>query len=90
MKILVINKKLLSQILLNYPQEYLVKKVLIPTIKYIYDKLDDQCLRGKSFDVVYLTPNSFNENLVSLYIDNPRMAIIESKLILIFVAHENC
>ena len=38
MKILVINKKLLSQILLNYPQEYLVKKVLIPTIKYIYDK----------------------------------------------------
>ena len=90
MKILVINKKLLSQILLNYSQEYLVKKVLIPTIKYIYDKLDDQCLRGKSFDVVYLTPNSFNENLVSLYIDNPRMAIIESKLILIFVAHENC
>ena len=90
MKILVVNDRLLPQILTQFPEQYLISKVKTPVLKYRYlindltieitvrNVLNDQCLRGHSYDLIYSTPDDFfynSKHLMPMYIINPNLEV---------------
>jgi hypothetical protein len=90
MKILVIGKSILPKIINTIPKEYLIRQVKSPYIQYIYNienteiivrcynTLNNNSLRGQSFDIIYCHPTEYLdyvEFLIPLYFSNPKLEI---------------
>lgn len=90
MKILILNNKLIEQVISNFPQETLVSKRTSPVISYRYqinhevieitclNELGERSLLGLSPDLIYCTHEDYRKatlQLVALSFCNPKVEI---------------
>lgn len=76
LKILVTDEELLSHVLnVDYNRHLIVSKTNTPSVKYVLDRdvqitvktsLTDKFLRGRTLDIIYCTPQFYEDNKIAI------------------------